>query len=158
MFRELNRKKQALSGENCIEVLRTQKRGVLCVNGDDGYPYAVPMNHWYCPSDGKIYFHGGKTGHKIDAMRRDAKVSFCVTDGGTPDPENWWLIFRSVIVFGRIEWIDSYEETLRISREICRNFPCDAAYIEHEIQVSGRGTLCFALVPEHISGKRVTER
>lgn len=158
LFREPARKKQALSAEDCIGVLKSQKRGVLCVNGDGGYPYAVPLNYRYCAEDGKLYFHGGKTGHKIDAMQRDARVSFCVTDEGTPDPENWWLTFRSVIVFGRIEWAESYEETVRISREICKSFPCSEAYIADEISRYGKATLCFVLTPEHITGKRVTER
>ena len=56
LFRELARKKQALSHETCIEFLKTEPRGVLSVIGDDGYPYGVPMNFWYCEEDGKIYF------------------------------------------------------------------------------------------------------
>ena len=54
MFREIVRKKQQIPTAECIEILRTQLRGVLSVNGDDGYPYGMPMNHWYCEADGKI--------------------------------------------------------------------------------------------------------
>ena len=46
------------------------------------YPYGIPMNHWYNPGDGKLYFHGAKTGHKIDAIRKSDKVSYCVYDAG----------------------------------------------------------------------------
>ena len=80
MFREMLRKKQQLSQEECIEILKKQLRGVLSVIGDDEYPYGMPMNHFYCEEDGKIYFHGSKMGHKIDAMKRHNKVSFCVYD------------------------------------------------------------------------------
>jgi len=76
MFRELVRKRQAISREECIEILKKEPRGVLSVLGDDEYPYGMPMNHYYCEADGKIYFHGGKNGHKIDAMKRHEKVSF----------------------------------------------------------------------------------
>ena len=24
--------------------------------GEDGYPYGIPMNHWYNPEDGKLYY------------------------------------------------------------------------------------------------------
>ena len=67
MFRELTRKNKQLSMEDCVCVLNTQNRGILSVNGDDGYPYAMPMNHWYNEEDGKIYFHCGNVGHRLDA-------------------------------------------------------------------------------------------
>ena len=54
MFRELVRKKQALSREDCIDVLQKESRGVLSVVGDGGYPYGAPMNHWYNEEDGDI--------------------------------------------------------------------------------------------------------
>ncbi|MBO7677619.1 MAG: pyridoxamine 5'-phosphate oxidase family protein, partial [Erysipelotrichaceae bacterium] len=55
-FRKLLRSRQQLSEEECFEILKQQKRGVLSVNGDDGYPYGMPMNHYY--EDGYLYFHG----------------------------------------------------------------------------------------------------
>ena len=69
MFREMLRYKQALSEEECIEILKKELRGVLSVLGDDGYPYGMPINHFYNEEDGKIYFHSGMQGHKIDAMK-----------------------------------------------------------------------------------------
>lgn len=66
MFRPMRRWKQQLSDEDCIAILKNEPRGILSVLGDDGYPYGIPMNHWYCEADGKLYFHGAKTGHKIE--------------------------------------------------------------------------------------------
>ena len=80
MFRELLRKNNEISITECIRILKTEKRGVLSVNGDKGYPYGMPMNHWYNEEDGKIYFHCGKAGHRLDALQKDSKVSFCVYD------------------------------------------------------------------------------
>ena len=57
MFREIRRFKQALSKEECQEILVNEVRGVLSVLGDDDYPYGMPINHWYNPENGKIYFH-----------------------------------------------------------------------------------------------------
>ena len=156
-FRDLTRKKQQLPPEECAEILRSTVRGVLSVNGDGGFPYGMPMNHWYAP-DGRLYFHGGKSGHKIDALRRDAKASFCVMDNGTPAADGWWLIFRSVIVFGHIELIEDREQIIAVSRALSHQFTQDESYIDEELRKSLSGTLCFALVPEHICGKRVTER
>lgn len=158
MFRDLVRKKQALSSEDCLALLKDSRRGVLSVLGDDGYPYAMPMNHWYCEQDGKIYFHGGKTGHKIDAMRACPKVSYCVMDGGTPVADAWWVQVRSVIVFGRVEFVEDHDRAMDVSRQLSYQFTQDESYITEEIRTSGPGTLVFALTPEHITGKIVTER
>lgn len=54
MFREMRRFKQQIPNEECIEILKNEPRGVLSVLGDDGYPYGVPLDHWYSESDGLI--------------------------------------------------------------------------------------------------------
>lgn len=157
MFREMMRIKQQLSQEECIEILKKEPRGVLSVLGDDGYPYGMPINQYYCEEDGKIYFHSGKKGHKVDAIKRCDKASFCVYDQGFRLEGEWALNIRSVIVFGRIEIIEDTEKVYEISRRLSRKFTDDEAYIEHEIVKSGPRTLMFALVPEHMTGKLVNE-
>ena len=157
MFREVQRKQRALGREECIELLRTEKRGVLSLLGDGGYPYGMPLNHFYCEEDGKLYFHSGKTGHKIDAMRACDKASYCVWDEGFRNEGEWALNFRSVIVFGRIEILENHDRAIDISRRLSYKFTSDEGYIEREIARSGEQVLVFALVPEHITGKRVKE-
>ena len=157
MFREMLRKKQQLTQEACIEILKKEPRGVLSVLGDDGYPYGMPMNHYYCEEDGKIYFHSGKNGHRIDAVKHCDKASFCVYDGGFRREGEWALNISSVIVFGRIELIEDQEKIYKIARLLSYKFTNDEKYIEHEIQKSGPGTMMFALVPEHMTGKLVKE-
>ncbi len=157
MFREMARIRQQLTREECIGILRNEKRGVLSVQGDDGYPYGMPMNHYYCEDDGIIYFHGGKKGHKIDAIRGCDKASFCVYDGGTREEGELFLRIRSVIVFGRIRIVEDREKTCEISRKLSFKFTSDEKYIEEEITKFGSDTLLLALIPEHISGKLVKE-
>ena len=158
VFREMLRIKQKLSDEECAALLKNEKRGVLSVLGDDGYPYGMPLNHYYCESDGKLYFHGGKEGHKIDAFRRHDKASYCVYDHGFRREGEWYLNVKSVIVFGRIELIEDRDRIYEISRLLSLKFTRDLVYIEHEIEKSGPRTLMFALRPEHMSGKLVAER
>ena len=69
MFRKMCRFKQEMPAVECRELLKTQVRGVLSLLGDDGYPYGLPIDYWYNEADGKLYFHGAKEGHKIDAIR-----------------------------------------------------------------------------------------
>ena len=151
------RKKQQLPEAECIEILKREKRGVLSLLGDDDYPYGIPLNHYYNEADGRLYFHSGKKGHKIDALRRHEKASFCVYDEGFRRDGEWALNIRSVIVFGRIEIISDTETVYEISRQLSRKFTQDEKYIEDEIRKSGPGTLMFALIPEHMTGKLVNE-
>ncbi len=157
MFRKMLRIKQQLSEEECISILKEQLRGVLSVLGDDGYPYGLPINHYYCEEDGKLYFHSGKVGHKIDALRRCDKASFCVYDEGFRKQGEWALNIRSVIVFGRIEFIEDRETVYRIARDLSLKLTDDEAYIQKELRQAGPRTLMFALVPEHMTGKLVNE-
>ena len=144
--------------DECVRILKETKRGVLAVTGDGGYPYAVPLNHFYNEEDGCLYFHSGKTGHKTDAIKADAKASFCVMDSGVQAEEGWWLKIRSVIVFGRVRFVEDHEKAIDISRRLSYKFTRDEDYIDREIQRSGPGVLCFELIPEHITGKIVNEK
>ena len=157
MFHNMLRSRQQLPEEECIELLKNEVRGVLSVLGDEDYPYGMPINHYYCEEDGKIYFHSGQKGHRTDSMRRHDKASFCVYDSGVQKEGHWSLNIRSVIVFGRIEFIEDQETIYSICRKLCLKFTDDEADIEDVIRTAGPSTLMFALVPEHISGKLVNE-
>jgi hypothetical protein len=157
MFRAMRRAKQALTQEECRKILRAQPRGVLSLVGDDGYPYGIPLTHWYNEQDGKIYFHGAATGHKIDALRACDKVSFCVYDEGYRKPGEWSLNIRSVVVFGRIRVVEEPEQAEAICRSLCQKFSDDPAYPEQEWRQAGSCVVCLALTPEHITGKLVNE-
>ncbi len=158
MFREMMRKKQALSEAECVGLLKRELRGVLSVLGDDGWPYGVPMNHYYCEEDGCLYFHSGRAGHKIDAIRRCDKASFCVYDKGFQKPGDWALNIRSVIVFGRLRFVEDRERAIDISRRLSRKFTSDERYIDDEIARSGARVEVFQLIPEHMTGKLVNEK
>ncbi len=158
MFREMARVKQHLPQEEIAELLTNEKRGVLSVLGDGGYPYGLPINHWYCPENGHIYFHSAGFGHKIDAMKACDKASYCVYEVGRPKEGEWWSIVRSVIVFGRLKPIEDHEQALAISREISYKFTDDREYIENEVAHGGPMVFCFELIPEHVTGKRVIEK
>ena len=157
MFRDMVRKKQQLSKEDCIQLLKAEPRGVLSLLGDDGYPYGLPIDHWFNEADGCIYFHSGKEGHKVDAMRACPKASFCVYDQGFREDGDWALNIKSVIVFGRIEFVASQEAAIALTRQLSLKYTGDLAYIEEEIRRYGHEVLCFRLVPEHISGKITKE-
>ena len=157
MFRPMRRAKKAIPDEAAKRLLQTERRGVLAVNGDLGYPYAVPVNFLYDEAAGKLYFHGAKEGHKIDAILACDKASFCVHDEGQRVAGEWPLHFCSVIVFGRIAPVTDAALTETACRRLAEKFTDDAAYIDAEIAAARDRVLCLALTPEHITGKRIKE-
>ena len=130
---------------------------MLSVNGDDGYPYGIPTNHYYCEDDGKIYFHSGKKGHKVDAIRRNDKASFCVFDSGFRKEGEWALNVNSFIVFGRISLVTDEEKAKLIGSNLCRKFTDDEEYIQHELQNALPRAQCLELTIDHMTGKLVNE-
>ena len=153
----MRRFKQQIPDEECVEVLKSTKRGVLSLTGDDGYPYGLPIDHWYCEEDGNIYFHGAKEGHKIDAIKQSDKASFCTYDEGYRREGEWALNIRSVIVFGRISLVEDEDLARKICTELTRKFTDDEEYLQHELTHAFPRVQCLRLVPEHITGKLVNE-
>lgn len=155
MFRNMRRVKQQLSQEECIDILKNEPRGVLAIHGEDGYPYALPMNHIYL--DGKLYFHCSKQGHKIDALEANPKVSFCVMDKGFRNEGDWALNIKSVIIFGTIEKVIDQDKALNIIRQLgLKHYPT-AESVEEGIRKSFDHVQLLELTIDHMTGKLVNE-
>lgn len=156
MFRKMRRLGQELSKEECIDILTNEPRGVLALLGDDDYPYALPMSHVYV--DGKIYFHGAQKGHKIDAVNRHQKVSYCVIDEGVKAEGSWWYTFRSVIVFGKIRTLTDRDEKIdKLTHLGDKFFPTHEETVDEINRLLDR-TEVFEITIEHMSGKVVKEK
>lgn len=157
MFREMRRHRQKLSDEESTAILTRGSWGVLSLIGDDGYPYGVPLNYVY--RDGRLYFHGAKEGHKLDAMRREPKASFCVVDSDELIPEEYTTYFRSVILFGRMNVVTDRERMRDIITVMAERFnPDDTAQHRNEAIEREFPPLCIMeLEIEHMSGKEAIE-
>lgn len=157
MFREMRRKAQILSQEDCITLLNHGTSGVLAVLGDEGYPYAVPLSYVYY--DGKLYFHSAKSGHKLDSILRNNKASFCVIDRDEIVPAEYTSYFRSVIVFGTVQIIESEQEQRAAIEKLALKYaPEDTA--EHRRAAIDRdwAPLCMLeMTVDHMSGKEAIE-
>lgn len=156
MFREMRRCNQQLSMEECIEILQKGTSGVLAVSGDDGYPYAVPLSYAY--QNGALWFHGATSGHKLDAIARSSKVSFCVIDADEVWPEKLTTVYRSVIVFGRAEILDDERKIAQGARILGEKYlPGDRSRVESEIAQSMPRLTVIRLDIEHMTGKEGVE-
>ncbi|MBQ6425623.1 MAG: pyridoxamine 5'-phosphate oxidase family protein [Clostridia bacterium] len=157
MFRKMRRFRQQLSAEECVSILKMEPRGVLSVIGEDGYPYGMPVNQYYDDGTGKLYFHGAGEGHKIDAIRKCDRVSFCTYDRGFRKEGEWALNIRSVIVFGRIRIVEDREQTVTILRKLgLKHYP-DAESVEREIEKDACRAVCLEMTVDHMTGKLVNE-
>ncbi len=157
MFREMRRKRQKLSREDCDAILREGSSGVLAVSGDNGYPYAVPLSYVY---DGEhIYFHCAKSGHKLDAVKRNAKASFCVIGQDQVMPEEYTSYFRSVIVFGTVHVLEDEQEIRRTIEMLAVKYaPEDSPANRRRAVEREWDPLCMLeLTVDHVSGKEAIE-
>lgn len=153
MFREMRRGGQRLPEEECIRILSEATSGVLAVHGDGGYPYAVPLSFVY--DGGRIYFHCASVGHKLDSIKADSRVSFCVTAQDDVVPETYSTDYRSVIVFGRAHIIeDSAEKRDAIVKLALKYAPDNSqAHMESEINDSFDHLTVVEITVEHMTGK-----
>lgn len=157
MFRDMRRKKQALTAGEAAAVLMRGTSGVLALLGDGDYPYAVPLSYVY--HDGHIYFHCARAGHKLDAIRQDPKASFCVIDRDEIVPEEYTTYFRSVIAFGTIRILeDEQESRSAIERLAVKYAPGDTAQGRRAAIDRDWAPLCMLdMTVEHLSGKEAIE-
>ena len=160
MFRTIRKKKNEIGLEAAEALLRSARRGVLAVNGDDGYPYAIPINYLYDRENQKIFFHGSRVGHKVDAIRNCDKVCFTVfgNEAIKIQDEAWAPFVQSVVVFGRCRPITDRTITMEtVKRFAMKYYPSEEA-ADEEIACSGNAVQMYEIEIEHISGKEVQER
>ena len=158
MFREMRRNKQALSTEAAEKILREGDFGVLALSGDDGYNYAVPIS--YAFEGNKIYFHSAKTGHKIDAIRNNDKVSFCVVGKHEIVAEEFTTYFSSAIAFGRIKIVEDNDDPdkLRGLELLADKYSSTANPERREKELSRLNALVVPVMTiEHLTGKAARE-
>ena len=153
----MRRKAQQLPADICEEILRRNTAGVLSLSGDDGYPYGVPLS--FCYDNGKLIFHCAKTGHKIDAVRRCSKASFCVIDKDEIIAEEYTTYFRSIIAFGKIRIVEDSPEKRALIDTLAKKYnPIDSEEHRKEMVDREYAPVCILeMTIEHLSGKEAIE-
>lgn len=158
MFRPIRKKKNEISLEAAKQLLHQARRGVLAVNGDDGYPYAMPLNYYYDEAANKIYFHGARAGHKVDSIKACDKVCFTVYGNETVREEAWAPFMQSVIIFGRCHLIKDQDAAIKLVRRMAMKYYPNEQLADEEIASSGRAVQMFEIEIEHLTGKEVQEK
>lgn len=158
MFRPIRRTKNEISDELAKDLLLKTKRGIFAVNGDDGYPYSIPVNYFYDEENGRIYFHGAKVGHKVDALKKSDKVCFTVFGNESFKEDDWAPYVQSTVVFGRCHLIEDQTKAIELVRELATKYYPNKDLIEEEIVSYGNAVQMFEIVIEHLSGKMIHEK
>ena len=157
MFREMRRNRQMLPMEETLDLLKKGTSGVLALLGDEDYPYAVPVSYVY--ADEKLYFHGARSGHKLDAIRKQDKASFCVISQDRIMPEEYTTYFRIVIAFGRIRILEDEEEKRAAIEKLALKYAPNSAWEgrQSEIQREWSHLCILEMKVEHMTGKEAIE-
>lgn len=152
VFREIHNAKRALPREAAEDIMRSGSHGVLALEGDDQYPYAVPLNYAY---DGdRVWFHCALEGHKLDALARNPRVSFCVVTADDVHSEGFTTRYASAIAFGQARLAVNDDEK-RHGLQLLANKYCYQIPERHQKVIEGNlaRTCVFLLEVEHLSAK-----
>ena len=158
MFRKIRRTKSEISVEEAKILLKNNKRAAFSVNGDNGYPFTIPINFYYDENENKIYFHSAKSGHKIDSIKASNKVCFTTWDDGYLDEGDWAYHVSSCVVYGRAILVEDRKIIEEKVRTLAMKYYPTTKEVEQEIQKSSDRVQLVAIEIEHISGKKVHEK
>lgn len=158
MFRPMRRAKRAISDEDARSLLAKGRRATLAVNGDDGYPFAFPIDYRFDADANKIYFHGAKAGQKVDALRRSDKVCLTVMGNERFEDGEWAPYVQSVVIFGRCRLVDDTAKTEEELRRLALKYYPSAEEVERELEKYLSAVQLYEIEIEHLTGKQVQEK
>lgn len=153
MFKEMRRKDRMLSVDEAKDILKNCEYGVLSSISDNGYPYGVPVSYVYF--NDAIYFHSAKTGHKIENIKNNDKISFNAVGNTEILPGEFTTNYESVIVFGTAsEALD--DEKYAALMELINKYDPDSNITDKGkkyITALTEQTYVVKITVDHITGK-----
>ena len=158
MFRKIRRVKNELDLDAGKKLLANNKRGVISFNGDNDYPYSIPINYLYDVEENNLYFHGSKVGYKVDCIKNNNKSCF-VTYGDEELSDNGWSYYlKSVVVFGKIEIVEDRELAAKKLRELAAKYYPSLSEVDAVMERSFDNALVYYLDVAHMTCKKVHEK
>ena len=108
MNRNVRRKDRELSVELATKVLAEGEYGFLATVGADGQACGVPLNYVF--KNKCLFFHCALEGHKLDNIRANNKVSFCVVGRSSVLPDKFTTAYESAVAFGTASEVQGSEK------------------------------------------------
>ena len=152
VFRDIRRKDRILDNEPTLQLLEKGEYGFLAICGVNGYGYGIPLNYAF---DGNaIYFHCAVEGFKLESIRQNNRVSFCVVGRTHLLPQQFSTAYESAIVFGRMAYDLPEEERHKALNLLVAKYSPDFTDVSKTyISKSFHRSCILRLDIEHISGK-----
>lgn len=152
MNREIRKQERILEESRIKALLQNGEYGVLSTTSVDGGVYGIPLS--YVVEEESIYFHSGMEGHKVENIKANPLVSFCIVGNTKVLPSTFSTIYESVIVVGLIETVNDKEEKIKALRLLVKKYSPDFesegdAYIERAVHK----TNILKLNIYHVTGK-----
>ena len=152
MERKMNKAERQLSPEAAMDALRRGDHGTLSMNGDDGFPYATPIN--YVMVGDTVYMHCAPHGYRIDCLKRDPKICFSVITQTQIIPSKITASFESVILTGKAVLVeDEGEKRTAMEAFVTQKHPGYEEIGFKMIEKQLGRTAVIKLVPDAITGK-----
>ncbi len=150
-MREIRRKEREVAAQEAEVILDRCQYGVLSTVGRDGQPYGVPLSYVY--KNNRIFFHCALSGHKLDNIEYNPRVSFCVVGNTRVLPEKFSAEYESVVVFGNasvVKGAERHKALVWLLEKYCSDFiEAGIRYIEKK----DNATKVMKIEISHISGK-----
>lgn len=151
MKREIRRKDRKVSESEARELLQNGEYGVLSTVSPEGQPYGVPLN--YASAGDAVYFHCAQEGHKLDNIKTNSKVSFCVVGKTEVLPDKFATKYESVLVFGAVSEVMNEEKQKGLT-ELLKKYSSRFLKEGQEYMAkAGDKTRVFKIAISSISGK-----
>lgn len=156
MYREMRRKDRKTTSEDAMALLEKGEYGILATSDSSNAPYAVPVSYVFF--NDCIYFHCALEGHKLDNIKSNSKVSFCVVGNTKVLPEKFSTAYQSTIVFGIAHIVENTEEKNMALYKILEKYSPDFLQSGSEyIKKAADKTYVVKIDINHISGKQRIE-
>lgn len=148
----IRRRDRALDEAQALAILEKAEWGVLATVDADGWPYAVPMNHALV--EGALLLHSAREGHKLQNLRVNTRVSYCVVTQADTLPLELATRYESVIAFGRARLLMDEGERLAALQALGARFaPDHPEAVAREIAKDAFRTAVLRISIERVTGK-----
>jgi uncharacterized protein len=147
----IRRSDREITIQNAKDILDNAEYGIMSTVSKDGQPYGLPLSYVY-KNEG-IYFHCAISGHKLENIEHNSKVSFCVVGKTKVLPDKFGTEYESAVVFGvasEVNGTEKHDALLWLLEKYCSDFIEEGKqYIEQKAKI----TKVFKIEIDQISGK-----
>jgi len=151
VHKPVRRQDRTIDRDEAIRLLSECEHGILATVAADGQPYAVPLSYVF--HDQCIYFHCATEGHKLDNIRVNPAVSFCVVGKTRTLPGEFATEYESAVAFGTASEIKDEEKRAALVKLLEKYSPNFMASGQKYITGKLDQTRVIRIAVEHISGK-----